>query len=477
MIEVPTQARKAPALSGLLAMAAGFGLAWLACAHVPRLFWAEDIPVFRRQQLPIYAIYDPALAGQPKHAFVGSSYIINDWVANDLDKKGWPEIEDQQSSYSSLAHMVADREFGVHGQGFYEMGRPGPGFLDHIWYIEHCLEAPNIKTIIYANGYSGMYHFEETPWSDVQRGCLEAQFILERWKVRYPGAAPAIERYLGLIRASKARRQALERFGPDWRSRMDTVSVLLPDRLSWLATHYEFLARHWDATGIGVRGNPHMAVNKPAEMRDALIWRLSWLARLGTAAREKQTMGLLDRAAGFYDDSRLDAPVSLNPPTYPFGGREADADIAWIEMIGQVLRQAHVRLVWFFPPEVSIRPSVYEDVYRPQVVDAVRRILEPMGHLVSDHVVNHDLNQRDFLVQQYSDPPFGYGYKQTVIGKLKATRLLLADLSRAGVIQGLPGPHPSCWPGEARLPRVRLCVKPYPPTGLDACLPWPEARP
>jgi hypothetical protein len=476
MVEVSTKARPAPALLGMLVMAAGFGLVWLTCDFVPRLFWAEDIPVFRRQQLPTYAIYDPARAAQPKNAFVGSSYIINDWVANDLNVKGWPEIEDPQSSYSSLAGLVADREFGAPGQGFYDMGRPGPGFLDHIWYIEHCLEAGNLQTIIYANGHSGMYHFVESPWADVQRACLEAQYILERWKKRYPGAAPAIERYLGLIKASKAYSRALERFGPDWRSRIDPVTVLLRDRLSWPALR-RLLSSRRDATGLGVRGNPHMALNKPAELRDALIWRLSWLARLDAGAREKHILSLLNLAAAFYGDPRLDAPVSLNPPTYPFQGREAEADIGWIEMVGEVLKEAHVRLVWFFPPEVSIPPSIYEAVYRPQVVDTVRRILEPMGHLVSDHVVNHDLNQRDFLVQQFSDPPFGYGYKQTIIGKLKATRLLLTDLVRAGVIPGKPGSHPSCWPEEARLPRVRLCVRPYPPLRPDTCLPWRPEQP
>ncbi len=457
-------------------MILGFCLAWAVCAHIPRLLYVDNFPVYRRQQLPAYAIFDPARADEPKYAFVGSSYIINDWVANDLDRGGWPEIEDPQSSYAATAELVADEEFGVSGLGFYDMGRPGPGFLDHIWYIDHALRAKNLKTIIYANGQSGMYHFEPNPYADVDRACLEALFILDGWTKRFPKSAGIITQYMDLIRSSGAYARGLDRFGKNWRDRLDPDSVLLMDRPLWVLR--EKLKGHRnDASGLSFRGNPHLAVNKPSEIRDALVWRLSWLARLDGPEQRRRTLELLDTAAHFYGDPRLDAPVQLNPPVSPFSGEEAQADILWTRMIAEVLQEAGVRLVWFFPPEVSIPPAQYEAVYKPGVVDPVRAIITPMGHVVSDHVVDHGLNQRDFLVQQSTDPPYSYGYKPSSIGKLKAVRLLLADMSRAGVLPGAHARGASCWPGEAGLPAVKMCVRPFTPSGPGACLPWPRGNP
>jgi hypothetical protein len=465
-----------PPIPGILAMALGFCLAWAVCAHLPRLLYVDNFPVYRRQQLPAYAIFDPARAGEPKHAFVGSSYIINAWVANDLDRRGWPEIEDPQSSYAATAELVAGKEFGLPGQGFYDMGRPGPGFLDHIWYIDHTLRAGNLKTIIYANGQTGMYHFEQSPYADVDRACLEALYILEGWLGRFPKSAPAIRRYMDFIKASDAYRHGLERFGENWRERLDPDSVLLMDSPLW-SLKERLRGRSRDATGLSFRGNPHLAVNKPAEMRDALVWRFSWLARLDDKAQRKRTLELLDTAARFYGDSRLDAPVKFNPPEDPFAGPEAPMDVAWTRMVGEVLQEAGVRLVWFFPPEVSIPPAQYQALYKPGVVDTVRSIIVPMGHVVSDHVVDHDLNQRDFLVQPSTDPPYGYGYKPSSIGKLKAVRLVLTDMQQAGA---LPGAHPrggSCWAGQAALAPVKMCVRPFTPIGPGPCEPWPRGNP
>lgn len=457
--------------AGVLLAACGFALAWLAFARLPQVFWAESFPVYRRHQLPAYALFDPSRAEQPKHVFLGSSYIVNAWVANDLDKPGLPEIEDPASSYAATAALVAAREFGASGQGFYDLGRPGPGFLDHVWYLDKALAARNLKTVIYANGPSGMFHFRPSPFADVERASLEALCVLEGWKRRYPGAAASIEAYMEIIRGSDAFARAERRFGPGWRGRVDPAALVLKDS-PWLALREKLAGRSSDAANMGLRGNTALALSKPAELRDLAVWRLTWLARFDQDDAGKRTLSLLDTAARFHGDPRLDAPVRLDPPVDPFSGEEALAHRAFARMAGQVLGEAGVRLVWFFPPEVAIPPAMYEAFYRPGVVDTVRSILEPMGHVVSDHVVDHGLTQREFMLQQFTDPVFGYGYKPTSIGKLKAVRLLLEDMRRASALPGAAPRGVSCWPGEARLAPVKMCVRPYPPLDPDVCLPW-----
>ncbi len=460
------------ALAGALLALAGFALAWLFCACLPPMLVAEYFPVFRRQQLPSYAIFDKTRAGQPKYAFVGSSYIINDWVTNDLSTDDCDIIEDPMSSYAATANLAASQEFGSSGQGFYDMGRPGPGFLDHIWYIDYCLRAKNLKAIIYANGQTGMYHFKPNPYADVERASLEALFILEGWTKRFPRSAPEIRRYMELIKGSQAYKRGLERFGKDWRSRLDKDSVLLMDS-PWWTLKARLRGRNLDATGMSIRGNPHMALSKPAEIRDTITWRFSWLARMDLLAQRKHTLGLLDTAAYFYGDPRLDAPIKLNPPENAYAD-EGEASEVWTRMIGEVLKEAGVRLVWFFPPEICTPPAQYESIYKPGVVDKVRSIITPMGHIVCDHLVNHDLNQRDFIVLHPVWPAFGYGYKPTSIGKLKSVRLLLTDMREAGMLPGSHPRGPSCWPGESGLPQVAMCVRPFSPDGPGPCLPWPR---
>lgn len=470
-------------LAGALLLAAGFGLAWLACAALPQLHYAESYPLFRRQQLPASAYFDPAREAEPRHAFVGASYIINAWVDNDLDAKGWPALEDPSSSYAATARLAAQREFDAPGQGFYDMGRLGAGFLEHLWYVNQALKAPNLKTVIYATGHTNLTHFIDTPWTDVERSCLETAYILEQWKLRYPAAGPAIDEYAALLAASPAYARALERFGEDWRSRLDETEVFLSDTpRQTLANAFGSGNRYRSAAGV--RGNPHLAVNKPAELRDALIWNTSLLTRYGEESRQRRTLSLLDQNAAVLGDPRLDAPVLLNPSRNPFDGPEAAANRAWTRMVGEVLRAAGVRLVWFFPPEVSIIPQDYQRHYLPGFVDAVRDILLPMGHVVSDHVLDHGLNQREFIMESDS-PPHQTGYKPGSVGKLKAVRLLLADMSRAGVfpgrlghdpftLSGSPGALGSCWPGEARLPVIPFCVRDFSLRGSGGCLPWPK---
>ena len=473
-------------LPGALLLAGGFALAWAACAALPQLYYTESFPLFRRQQLPASTLFDPARAAQPKHAFVGASYMINAWIKNDLDTPGWPSLEDPGSSYAATARLAAQREFDAPGQGFYDLGRLGAGFLEHLWYLNQGLRAANLKTVVYATGHTNMTHFADTPWTDVERSCLETAYILGQWRVRYPSAAQAIDAYDALLKASPAYAAALARFGADWRSRLDEAQVFLNDRplqsLVNAATN-----RNANRSAAGVRGNPHLAVNKPAELRDALIWKASLLSRFGSDSRQRRTLSLLDQAGAILGDPRLDAPVKLNPSVDPFAGPEAEASRAWARMVGEVLRAAGVTLVWFFPPEVSVTPADYERYYRPGFVDAVRAIIVPMGHMVSDHVVDHGLNQREFVMETDS-PPHQTGYKPGSVGKLKAVRLLLADMTRGGAFPGrladgagtglgTPGALGSCWPGEARLPDVAFCVRAYSPDnagGSGGCVPWPR---
>jgi len=462
----------------LLVMAAGFCLAWAACAWLPLLYHAESYQIFRRQLLPTYALFDPARSAQPKNVFVGASYIINPWVTNDLDLPDWPSIEDPGSTYSSTATLVARRELDVKGQGFYELGRLGTSFLDHVWYLNQALDAPNLKTIVYATGHTGMYHFSDKRIvHEAERASLEALYVLDGWTRRFPRSAPAIEAYMALIQASPAYARALTRFGQDWRSRIDPKDGVIYDKPGW-AIRDKLPGGSHDPLGTGLRGNPEFAVNKPAELRDALLLRYSLLTGQSGEAGQRRTLRLLDLAARFYGDSRLDIPIRISPPENPFAGPEAGAHLAWTRMVAEVLREAGVRLVWFFPPEVSIPPAIYEAYYKPGVVDVVRGLIEPLGHMVSDHVIRHGLNQRDFMIQEESDKQFGLGYRLTSIGKLKSTRLLLADMAGRDLLDAAPGVHPSpwpsCWPGEARLPHVAMCVRPYSELGPQDCLPWPR---
>jgi hypothetical protein len=113
-----------------------------------------------------------------------------------------------------------------------------------------------------------------------------------------------------------------------------------------------------------------------------------------------------------------------------------------------------IPFVYYVPPHLNVPADQYEAEFRPGFVDKVREVLAPFSNAtVIDHAVGHGLSACDQVYD--TERRFSAGYLFNFAGKLKQSRLLLADLAAHGIVQAPAESFrsPSHW--ERELPSVR----------------------
>jgi hypothetical protein len=160
--------------------------------------------------------------------------------------------------------------------------------------------------------------------------------------------------------------------------------------------------------------------------------------------------------------SNYDNPVTCSTPERALLPRElywagSGGDAvwqSWLRIAAGMAARHRIAFVYYIPPHLNVPVERYETEFVPGFVDKVRAVLAPFSNaVVIDHAVGHGLSACDQVYD--TEQRFSAGYLFNFAGKLKQSRLLLAELAERRIVSARPGSFrsPSRW--EMALPPVR----------------------
>lgn len=359
--------------------------------------------------------YPAGFASKPKHLIIGTACWT--WTPEAYMPIGSDvAVLTQRASLHSALNTLMEE----HGsERFYGFGTPEADFERHLMSIRLAVEQGDVRSIVYINNPGSLQAFTRP------RNAVRVLPVLEAIERDYPELAPDVKIYGEALLASAGYHKGLEEASQkSWLARAG-------DRLSWWSLG---LSRRWQG------------------MVDGIVFT-------SFDARRKA-----EATARLFEDTRrnYDNPVTcstpergLLPQNLYWAGSGGDAVWqSWLRIAAGMARKHNIPFVYYVPPHLNVPPARYEAEFRPGFVDRVRAVLAPFPNaMVIDQATGHGLSACDQVYD--TQLHFSAGYLFNFAGKLKQSRVLLAELAGRRIVEAPAGSFssPSRW--ESELPPAR----------------------
>lgn len=430
------------------ATVAGFAVASAVFALLPDTRYMRTFNLLKNVKR--YELFNPLHRAQEKHVLIGSCDTINNVAYNDV----WNERDVSALHRHGTAYMgqvlsfVLEREYGSDA-AFYDMGASATGVTEHLWYLAHVLDAPNVRTIVYSNGPGGLGSFK------IQHRELNlyVEAILEQWRGEFPEARPYIDEYLQEMRASPYYQELLEA-DPDAPRELQARMLPGPHR-----------GRRFLEGFVRLR-----SLERCAGAANLLVADWSLLGEGRDRRWQGELLANLDLAAGAYGNPIHDRAFEMwDTPNRLRFPRRNRALAAFMNILGAVTRARGIRLVYYFEPRLSLTDESYEH-FREDFIAGVREILEPWGCVFIDHTIDHDLTPDDvYWAVRKGGEITKRGHHVNLVGNYKRSRRLIEAMARLGLLDGAPDESPEpAWAGLGALPAVDRPIRGVADRGEDA---------
>jgi len=359
--------------------------------------------------------YPADFRSRPKHFIIGTACWT--WTTEAYMPVGsHVTVNTQRASlHSALNTLMEDRG----SERFYGFGTPEVDFERHIMSIRLAVQQGNVRSIVYINNPGSLQAFTKP------RNAVRVLPVLDAIERDYPELTPDVKTYREALLASAGYHKGLEEISQkSWLARAR-------ERLSaWLLG----LSRRWQG------------------MVDGIVFT-SFDAR----RKEQAITRLFENTKNNYNN-----PVTcstpergLLPQNLYWAGSGGDAVWqSWLRITAGMAARHKIPFVYYVPPHLNVPPERYEAEFRPGFVDKVRAVLAPFPNAtVIDQATGHGLSACDQVYD--TQLHFSAGYLLNFAGKLKQSRLLLAELAGRRIVEAPAESFgsPSRW--EKELPAVR----------------------
>jgi hypothetical protein len=398
-------------LRPLLALIAGIALPFaLLIALAPP--WRIELIGLDNYYLSTY----PAdFYARPKHLVIGTACWT--WTPEAYMPLGSDvPVTTQRAALHSALNTLME---GQGSERFYAFGTPEVDFERHLMSVRLAVQQGGVRSIIYINNPGSLQAFTKP------RNAVRVLPVLEAIERDYPELTADVKSYREALLASTGYRKGEEEI-----SRTSWLKGARQRLTAWMRG----LSRRWN----GIVENTSFT---PFEAR-----------------RNMQAIGALFEEVKSNYDNPMTCSIpqrALLPQELYWAGSGGDAVWkSWLRLAAGMAARHNIPFVYYVPPHLNVPIERYEAEFRPGFVDKVRAVLAPFPNAaVVDHSVGHGISACDqvYDTQQH----FSAGYLFNFAGKLKQSRLLLAELAKRGIV---PAPaesfrSPSRW--EMALPSVR----------------------
>jgi hypothetical protein len=148
------------------------------------------------------------------------------------------------------------------------------------------------------------------------------------------------------------------------------------------------------------------------------------------------------------------------PETYWIASGGPDVWQTWLRMVGEMVKTAHVKMVFYLPPDIPLGADGRVDAFNSEFLVPLRQVLDdyPDIKLIDESAKIDNFNQCDTLM--YSRDEDGrridmkLGQVFNAIGKIKQSELMLSDMSDAGIFSNrINHVSPKRW-WERKIPQI-----------------------
>jgi hypothetical protein len=359
--------------------------------------------------------YPPRFASQPKHLIIGTACWT--WTTEAYMPIGsHVAVTTQRASLHSALNTIMDGK-GV--ERFYGFGTPEVDFERHLMSLRLAVRQGDVRSIVYINNPGSLQAFTKP------RNTIYALPVLDAIEQDYPELASDVKTYRQALSASAGYHKGQELMSET--SRLSRTA----ERLSIWALG---LSGRWRGIIEGTTFTPFEGRRKTQAI-DALFQDV------------KNNYG--NRAA-------CSAPERGLLPKELFWAAAGGDGVwqSWLRLAAGMAARHKIPFVYYVPPHLNVPADQYEAVFRPGFVDKVREVLAPFPNaIVIDQAVGHGLSACDQVYD--TEHRFSAGYLFNFAGKLKQSRLLLADLAVRGIVQVPAESFRSLSHWEGELPPVR----------------------
>jgi hypothetical protein len=359
--------------------------------------------------------YPPRFASQPKHLIIGTACWT--WTTEAYMPIGSDvAVLTQRASLHSALNAIMD---GKGAEQFYGFGTPEVDFERHLMSLRLAVRQGNVRSVIYINNPGSLQAFTKPTNTVYVLPVLDA---IER---DYPELASDVKTYRQALLASAGYRR-----GQEVMSETPWLRVAAERLSSWSLG----LSRRWRGVTEGITFTPFEG-RRRTEAIDALF---------------------RDVKSNYGNRAACSAPERGLLPRDLFWAAAGGNGVwqSWLRLAAGMAARHKIPFVYYVPPHLNVPMDQYEAEFRPGFVDKVREVLAPFPNaIVIDHAVGHGLSACDQVYD--TEQLFSAGYLFNFAGKLKQSRLLLADLAARGIVQAPAESFRSLSRPERELPDVR----------------------
>ncbi|PIR00644.1 MAG: hypothetical protein COV66_05680 [Nitrospinae bacterium CG11_big_fil_rev_8_21_14_0_20_45_15] len=411
-------------------------------------YWMMDFDFVRtigsREQVRSYDLFNPLYKGKSKHVLLSSCFTVNNVTYTDLWDQNPAQPRHHGTAYlSQVLNYLLKKEYGDKNDLFFEMGAPDVYVTEHLFQLGHILKAPNVKTIIYSNLSGGLHSFYEKDLEIL----LQTRMILEEWKKTFPEARAYLDEYLKGLDDSKEFKEAKNKF-PDYLSKT-SLKILPEGTVPPKNLIAEIFSNH--------------SFKKISSLENFLISNFSHIKRSDDLEWEQTLERNLEKALALYKSPMNDRTFRLwaDARKLSYDQKKKPSYAIFLNILASICKARGIQLIYYFPPMLSISAQDYDQKFKPDFIDPIRRIIEPYGALIIDNTIRHDLNQYDVYWKMRKNPSNGWkrGFQTTILGNLKRGRLLIEELHDLHLLDTSPRKINSYAWDRSVLPKIPFEVK------------------
>jgi hypothetical protein len=359
--------------------------------------------------------YPADFASRPKHLIIGTACWT--WTPEAYMPIGSDvTVQTQRAALHSALNTLMEE----HGsERFYGFGTPEADFERHLMSIRLAVEQGSVRSIVYINNPGSLQAFTKP------RNAVRVLPVLDAIERDYRELAADVRTYREALLASAGYHKGLEEI-----SQKSSLARAGERLNAWVLG----LARRWQGMVEGIA-----FTSFEARRKEEAITRL-----------------FEDTKKNYSNPVTCSTPErGLLPQNLYWAGSGGDAVWhSWLRIAVGMAARHGIPFVYYVPPHLNVPRARYEAEFRPGFVDRVRAALAPFPNaVVIDQATGHGLSACDQVYD--SQLHFSAGYLLNFAGKLKQSRLLLAELAGRGIVEAPPGSFstPSQW--EKELPAVR----------------------
>jgi hypothetical protein len=358
--------------------------------------------------------YPANFSTKPKHLVIGTACWT--WTPEAYMPLGsHSAVLTQRAALHSALNVLMERQGS---ERFYAFGTPEVDFERHLMSIRLAVRQGNIRSIIYINNPGSLQAFTKP------RNTVHVLPVLDAIEHDYPELSGDVKTYREALLASAGYQKGNEEI-----SRTSRLMHARDRLIAWV----DGLSRRWHGIAGGMSFTPFEALRN----REAIE-------------------ALFREVKNNYDNPvTCSAPErALLPQELFWAGSGGDAVWqSWLRIAAGMAARHRITFVYYIPPHLNVPVKRYEAEFRPGFVDKVRAALAPFPNaIVIDHAVGHGLSACDQVYD--TQHRFSAGYLFNFAGKLKQSRLLLAELAEHRLVS-VPSQSfrsPSRW--EMELPPI-----------------------